>query len=336
MDRAAASLSGFELKDSDAPLASQLCRQLDGIALAIELAAGRIEALGLKAITSHFDASVRLMWHGRRTVVPRHQTLRATLDWSFNLLSDDEKRILQRLSVFAGRFSLDAAVEVCCFDYEKSLAIELIACLVSKSLVTVDAGEATLRYGMLDTTKSYCWKRLCDSGEEASVSRRFADYFGAWVQQYASGNLGKDELDVVALELANLRAALEWYFRSDEHTSDAVRLAAALCPPLLQMSNVAECSRWAQAALSQMPAAFAGSHFEMRLQGSLGQSLMFSRGGDEAEAAYRRSIEVAEQLGDFRSMLHLLNGYVRFCCIEMGAIPMHFRLPARRSRFCTR
>lgn len=309
VDRAAASLSGFELKDSDASLASQLCRQLDGIALAIELAAGRIEALGLKAITSHFDASVRLMWHGRRTVVPRHQTLRATLDWSFNLLSDDEKHILQRLSVFAGRFSLDAAVEVCCFDYEKSLAIELIACLVSKSLVTVDAGEATLRYGMLDTTKSYCWKKLGDSGEEASVSRRFADHFGAWVQQYASVNLGKEALDVVALELANLRAALEWYFRNGEHTSDAVRLAAALCPLLLQLSNVAECSRWAQAALSQMPAEFAGSYFEMRLQGSLGQSLMFSKGGDEAETAYRRSIEVAEQLGDFRSTLHLLNGY---------------------------
>jgi predicted ATPase/Flp pilus assembly protein TadD len=309
VDRAAASLSGFELKDSDAPLASQLCRQLDGIALAIELAAGRIEALGLQAITSHFDASVRLMWHGRRTVVPRHQTLRATLDWSFNLLSDDEKRILQRLSVFAGRFSLDAAVEVCGFNYEKSLAIELIACLVSKSLVTVDAGEATLRYGMLDTTKSYCWKNLCDFGEEASVSQRFADYFGAWVQQYAAGTPRRDELDVVVLELANLRAALEWYFRNGDHTSDAVRLAATLCPLLLQLSNIAECSRWAQAALSQMPVAFAGSHVEMRLQGALGQSLMFSKGGDESETAYRRSIEIAERLGDFRSTLHLLNGY---------------------------
>lgn len=309
VDRAGASFSGFELRDSEASLASQLCRQLDGIALAIELAAGRIEALGLKAITSHIDASVRLMWHGRRTVVPRHQTLRATLDWSFALLSDDEKCILQRLSAFAGRFSLDAAVAACCFDCEKSLGIELISCLVSKSLVTVDAGEATLRYGMLDTTKSYCWQKLCDSGEQASVSQHAANYFAAWAQHYASGDVTREALDVVALELPNLRASLEWYFHDAGHTANAVKLAAALCPLLLQMSNVAECSRWAQVALSQMPEEFAGSHYEMRLQGALGQSLMFSQGGDDAEVAYRRSIEVAEQLGDFRSTLHLLNGY---------------------------
>jgi predicted ATPase/DNA-binding winged helix-turn-helix (wHTH) protein len=309
VDRAAASLSGFELKDSDAPLASQLCRQLDGIALAIELAAGRIEALGLAAITSHFDASVRLMWLGRRTAVPRHQTLRATLDWSFDLLSDDEKRVLQRLSVFAGRFSLDAAVEVCGFDYERAVAIELIACLVSKSLVTVDAGEAALSYGMLDTTKSYCWRKLCDAGEAESLSQRFAAYFGAWVQQYASGNVGMLELDVVTLELANLRAALDLHFRNGTSISEAVSFAAAVCPLLLQLSNMAECARWAQAALSQMPASFAGSQVEMRLQGALGQSLMYSKGGDKAEAAYLRSIEIAEQLGDSQNTLHLLNGY---------------------------
>ncbi|MEW6344962.1 MAG: winged helix-turn-helix domain-containing protein [Paraburkholderia sp.] len=309
VERAAACGSGFELKDSDAPLASQLCRELDGIALAIELAAGRIEALGLKAITSHFDASVRLMWHGRRTVVPRHQTLRATLDWSFNLLSDDEKRLLSRLSVFAGRFSLDAAIEVCCFDYEPSLAIELIACLVSKSLVTVDAGEATLRYGILDTTRSYCWKKLGSLGEDAAILQRFAGYFRDWVQQYAAGNVDQEALDIVALEMPNLRSALDWHFQNGERAADAVRFPASLCPLLLQLSNMAECSRWAQAALAQLPPAFAGSSFEMRLQGALGQSLMFSRGGGEAETAYCRSIEVAEQLGDFRSTLHLLNGY---------------------------
>lgn len=309
VDRAASSGSGFDLKDSDAPLVSQLCRELDGIALAIELTAGRIEALGLKAITSHFDASVRLMWHGRRTVVPRHQTLRATLDWSFNLLPDDEKRLLSRLSVFAGRFSLDAAVEVCGYDYEKPLAIELLACLVSKSLVIVDAGEASLRYGMSDTTKSYCSTKLCDAGEEDAIARRFAGYFEAWAQQYAAGPLDTEALAVVALELPNLRAALDWYFRSEAPSPDAVRLAAALCPLLLQLSGMAECSRWAQAALAQIPEEFSGSRYEMRLQCALGQSLMFSKGGDEAETAYRRGIVLAEQLGDFRSMLHLLNGY---------------------------
>ncbi|WP_052409562.1 ATP-binding protein [Paraburkholderia oxyphila] len=309
VDRATASCAGFELSDSDAPLASQLCRELDGIALAIELAAGRIEALGLKAITSHFDASVRLMWHGRRTVVPRHQTLRATLDWSFNLLSDDEQRLIGRLSVFAGSFTLDAAIAACCNDHDPSVAIELIACLVSKSLVTVDAGQATLRYGMSDTTRAYCAKKLSESGERAAAMQRFSRYFADWVQHYAADVLDKDALEAVKLELPNLRTAVEWLFANGGKDAEAFRLVASLCPLLLQLSNVTECSRWAEAALAQLPAELVGSRHEMRIQGALGQSLMFSRGGSDAEAAYRRGIEVAGQLGDFRSTLHLLNGY---------------------------
>jgi predicted ATPase/DNA-binding winged helix-turn-helix (wHTH) protein len=312
VDRAAASGSGFELRDSDAPLASQLCRELEGIALALELAAGRIEALGLKAVTSHFDASARLTWHGRRTAVPRHQTLGATLDWSYTLLSEHEKRLMRRLSVFSGTFSFDAAFDVCCFDHEKILAIELIASLVSKSLVSVDAGGATLRYRMLDTTKAYCNTRLRELGEDASVSRRFADYFGRWAQDHEAHRLSKEALDVAALELPNLRAALEWHFRGEGQSSDAVRLAAGLCPLLLQLSKVAECARWAQAALSRMPLAMVGSQFEVRLQASLGQSLMYSTGGGggEAAAAFGRGIEIAERLGNYQSVLNQLNGCV--------------------------
>ncbi|MES2073142.1 MAG: winged helix-turn-helix domain-containing protein [Pseudomonadota bacterium] len=309
VDRAAASGSGFELKDCDASLASQLCRKLEGIALAIELAAGRIEALGLKAITSHLDASVTLMWHGRRTAVARHQTLGATLDWSFKLLTDDEKRLLHRFSVFPASFSLEAAIEVCCIDFDRSKAIELIASLVSKSLVTVDAGGATLRYGMLDTTKTYCRKKQSEFGEDVRISERFASYFSVWARERSA--LSKDALDDFRLELPNLRAALEWHFRDGGQMSDAVKFAAALCPMMMRFSQVAECSRWAQAALSQMPPAFVGSECELRLQGALGQSLMFTRGdgSGEAASAFLRSIEIAEQLGAFPSNLHLLNGY---------------------------
>ena len=310
VDRAAASGSGFELTDRDAPLVSQLCRELDGIALAIELAAGRMEALGLAAITSHFDASVRLMWHGRRTAVPRHQTLGATLDWSFNLLADAEKRLLRRLSVFAGTFSMDAAIEICCFDGEKSLAIELIVGLVSKSLVNVDAGGAALRYGMLDTTKFYCLRRLEECGELAAVMERFSSYFSAQARERVAQRFNADVADPLPLQLPNLRAALEWYSREGAHASDAVELAASFCPMLLHLSLLAECSRWAQTALSQMPSEFIGSRVEASLQAALGQSLMFT-GGDAgaAERAFQRSIEVAEELGEFRSALHALNGY---------------------------
>jgi predicted ATPase/DNA-binding winged helix-turn-helix (wHTH) protein len=310
VDRAAAADSGFELTDADAPLASQLCRELDGIALAIELAAGRIEALGLEAVVAHLDASVRLMWHGRRTAVPRHQTLGATLDWSFNLLADGEKRVLRRLSVFPETFSLAAAVAVCGFDHETSQAIELIANLVSKSLVVVDAGGASLRYRLLDSTKSYCWRKLCDLGEEMCISEHFCNYFDAWAQLGIVQPLAKDAIENLRLELPSLRATLEWHFR-DGATSHAVRLAASVCPLLLQLSQLTECARWAQAALAQMPPTFVGSHWEVQLQGALGSSLIYSTGSSvgEAETAFKRSIEVAKRLRDSRSTVQLLNGY---------------------------
>src|SRR5690606_27218265 len=135
VDRVAAASGGYVLNDHNAPLASRLCRELGGIALAIELAAGRVEAFGLPAILAHFDASERLSWRGRRTAQPRHQTLGATLDWSYQLLSESEKRLLRRLSVFTTSFSLEAAIQVCGFDQDKQHATELLAELVSKSLL---------------------------------------------------------------------------------------------------------------------------------------------------------------------------------------------------------
>ena len=129
------------------------------------------------------------------------------------MLADEEKRLLRRLSVFAGTFSLDAAIEICCFDFEKSLAIELLAGLVSKSLVTSMPAESTLRYGMLDTTKSYCWKKLRNGGEDIALIQRFSAFCSTGAQQYAGKSLTKEELDPVSSELPNLRAALEWYFR---------------------------------------------------------------------------------------------------------------------------
>jgi predicted ATPase/DNA-binding winged helix-turn-helix (wHTH) protein len=310
VERAAASGAGFALTDTGAPLVSRLCRELSGIALAIELAAGRVEALGLKEIALHFDPSVTLIWQGRRTAVQRHQTLGATLDWSFNLLSDDEKRLLGRLAVFSGTFSLDAALGICCDGYDRLAAIELVANLVAKSLVTVDAGGAALRYGMLDTTKTYCRAKLRAGGEEAAVAQRLADHFCDWMVDHARADDADPE--ALALELPNLRMALDWYLRDAPRAAGAMRLAAALCPLLLRSSHVAECSHWARAALACLPAEFAGSPFELTLQGTLGQSLTFSGIGARGNAAqaYRRALAIAERLGDSRATLHLLCQYL--------------------------
>ena len=310
VERAAASGAGYELRDHDAPLVSRLCRELDGIALALELAAGRIEALGLQAIVSHLDASMKLMWHGRRTAIPRHQTLGATLDWSFNLLGAGERRLLCRLSIFAGSFALDAAIDVCAFDVEPSDAVDLIAELVSKSLVNVDAGGPTLRYGLLDTTKTYCRRKLAGSEELAVVARRFRDHFGALAQRCASQALSRESLDALNPDLPNLRAALESRLNDPADAAEVVKFAAALCPLLLQLSKLTECLRWARTALGVLPAELQATTFEMRLQSALGQSLMFTGGNvDEAEAAFRCSIALAKSLRDGRSEMHLLNGY---------------------------
>ncbi len=309
VERAAASGTGYVLTDADAPLVSRLCRELDGIALALELAAGRIEALGLRATASHLDASMALMWHGRRTALPRHQTLRATLDWSFNLLGADEQHLLCRLAVFAGSFELGAAMAVCCFDIDPSEAIELIAGLVSKSLVNVDAGGATLRYGLLDTTRAYCWNKLVNTDEVDTVVRRFCEHFGAVASSRGTDALDPETLEALALELPNLRAALERRLREPGEVVEAVKLAGALCLLLLQLSRLSECVRWARAAIAVLPPALEGTGFEMSLQASLGQSLMFTGGDvDSAESAFRRAIALAQSLDDCRAELHLLNG----------------------------
>ena len=310
VERAAASGTGFELSDNDAPLVSQLCRELDGIALAIELAASRIEALGLQATTSHFDVSLKLMWHGRRTALPRHQTLRATLDWSFDLLGFDEQQLLCKLSVFAGSFSLGAAMEVCGFDLDPSEAIELVASLVSKSLVNVDAGGDSLRYRLLDTTRAYCWGRLSGAGQACLVVERFCSHFEPIARDAASKAFDKEALDSLALDLPNLCAALGWRLRGEGAIVEAAKLAGAVCPVLLQLSKLTECVYWARSALAVLPLEMKGTSLEMHLQAALGQSLMFTGGNvDEAEASFRRGISVAESLSEFRGELHLLNGY---------------------------
>lgn len=314
-DRASASGSGFVLSDGDAPLAAQLCRELDGIALAIELAAGRIEALGLKAITSHFDAAAKLMWHGRRTAVPRHQTLCATMDWSYALLHADEQRLLRRLAVFAGSFSLEAAVTACCFDLERARAVDLLTDLVSKSLVNVDAGGPALRYRLLDTTKAYASAKLVDCGEYPAIASRFATFFRKLVHPGAEQPVGKEATELLAPELPNLRSALAWYFQQDDQVRDGVTFAASFCPLLLQRSLLSECARWARDALARLPDDLLDTRYEalLHVHSALSETLNFAACKPEiASQAFERGIEVTERLGDLRSAIHLLNGQAVF------------------------
>jgi predicted ATPase len=171
VERAAGTLGGFELGDDDAPLVADICRRLDGVPLAIELAAARIDAFGVRGLAAYLDDALQLLTGGRRPGQPRHHSLRANLDWGHDLLREEERVVLRRLAIFAGGFTLEAATAVA--------AAEVVACvanLVAKSLIAADVGGALQRYRLLETTRAYALEKLAASGELEAVKRRYAEH----------------------------------------------------------------------------------------------------------------------------------------------------------------
>ena len=177
--RARAADPHFSPDGGTAAVAAAICRRLDGIPLAIELAAARGAALGIEDLASRLDDRFRLLTGGRRTALPRHQTLQATLDWSYELLSEPERVVLRRLAIFAGGFGLAAAgVVAASAEIAPSAVVDCVASLVTKSLVTADVGDATDHHRLLETTRAYAIEKLAESGELTSVGRRHAEYNG--------------------------------------------------------------------------------------------------------------------------------------------------------------
>jgi predicted ATPase len=175
VERAANVLGEFSLRDLDVPIVIDICRKLDGIPLAIELAATAVAALGLRGVVSRLEHPLRLPATGRQQAAPRHQTLRAALDWSYRLLTEEEQRALRRLSIFAGSFTMDAAASVAadptCTESE---IVDRVVDLVTKSLVVADADGSTVRLRLLATTRAYGRERLAESGEVDLILRRQA------------------------------------------------------------------------------------------------------------------------------------------------------------------
>ncbi len=177
VERAAECLGEFELTDENAPLVAEICRKLDGIPLAIELAAARVETFGVRGLATHLDDR-RLLTSGRRSGSPRHRTLRAALDWSYDVLSEPERAVLRRLGIFMGGFTLDAACAVATDPgLLKGDVINAIAELVEKSLAVVETTETEPRLRLLETTRAYAIEKLGESGERDRVARRHAEYY---------------------------------------------------------------------------------------------------------------------------------------------------------------
>jgi len=230
VDRAALARPGFALGDENAYAVAHICQRLDGIPLAIELAAATVRSLTTEQIVERLDDRFQLLTGGARTVLPRQQTLRATLDWSYELLPSDEKQLLRRLGVFIGGFTLEAAEVVCCSaPLELGRMPGLLARLVDRSLVVVHE-EDQPRYSLLETIRHYSEEKLLDSGEEATVRGKHRDWCLALAEEAEPELRGHDQiewLDRLETEQDNLRAALDWCTTEKAEVEAGLRLAVA-------------------------------------------------------------------------------------------------------------
>lgn len=231
IDRATQVRPNFAITAANAAAVAQICHELEGIPLAIELAAARVRMLAPEQIARGLGDRFHLLTGGSRTVMPRHRTLEASIDWSHELLSDGERTVLRRLSVFAGGWTLDAAEELCAGDgIDRYAVLDLLTGLVDKSLVTTDEQGAEVRYGLLETVRQYAAARLAEAGEVHAVRDRHLAYHLALAERAEPKVLGAGRDDPVlhslAAEMPNLRAALERAAATDPDAGP--RLAAAL------------------------------------------------------------------------------------------------------------
>jgi predicted ATPase len=299
----------------NAPLVVEICRRLDGLPLAIEFAAPRVEVLGVEGLAARLDDSLLLLQGRRRTAMPRHRTMRAVIDWSYGLLSEDEQRFFRALGLFSGGFTVEAAAAVA-MDVARTQvdAIDRLADLVAKSLVVADVGGAKPRFRLLDTTRGYAIEKLDESGERDRIALRHAAYYRDLFER-AEGEVTarstREWLADYAQEIDNLRAALDWAFSPGCEIPIGVALTAAAVPLWMRLSLLKECYSRAKQALGALGTG--GPRAEMRLHAALGACLLiYASGGGgvspEIGPALTRALEIAESLDDAEYQLRSIWG----------------------------
>jgi predicted ATPase/DNA-binding winged helix-turn-helix (wHTH) protein len=306
MERAFASGYRGDLTDQDAPLVVEICRRLDGIALAIELAASHVGAHGLAGTVKLLNSRFGMLWRGRRCSLPRHQTLQAMLDWSYKLLTESERCVLDRLSVFLGPFTLDAACAVVSDPGLVSMEVEVaLANLIDTSLVSVSVNCGIIQYHLADTTRSYASGKLLQSGEANAVARRHAEYYSDSPTMHPS----LENMSAMRPHLGNIRAALDWSFGLSGDIGIGIRLAKRAVPFFLTLSMLIECQRWSRTALAALPSDVGHTACELMLCEALASSMIFTLGqGGDAEAVLDRGLAIAERLDEPSRQLSLLVG----------------------------
>jgi predicted ATPase/DNA-binding winged helix-turn-helix (wHTH) protein len=329
--RARAANPRFVLTDDNRAAVADICRRLDGIPLAIELAAARVPLLGVQGIRARLDERFRVLTAGARAVLRRHQTLRAALEWSHGLLTAEEQVVFRRLGVFAGGFMLEAAQAVAADERIDTWdLLEHLGGLVDKSLVVAE-GDALPRYQLLETTRLYALERLAESGETEAVLRRHAEHALELAEAFDAGTAGQGQaaraLDRLDQERNNLLHALAWCDREDDPAAAAIgqRLAGALryywpSRGLLGAGLAATLRALDRAA------ALPGDEHRCKALGSAGQMLHWTRQVHAAEAIGHELLALGEAIG-FAPAVAIANlqlGYVAGQQRAWGTATSHF------------
>jgi predicted ATPase/DNA-binding winged helix-turn-helix (wHTH) protein len=312
VERASAALGGYALTDEDAPAVAAVCRRLDGIALALEFAAGRVDTLGIAGLARSLETSFRTLTRGRRTALPRHQTLRAMLDWSYGTLSPCEQTVLDRLSVFVGGFTLEAACAVTaspgCSPHDVE---DAVASLAGKSLVSIERPVHAPRHRLLDMTREYASEKLQVSGEAGVVASLHARHYSGVFEEAAS-RAGRDPaqewLHRYGREIGNLRAALDWATSENGDTGLAVALTVASVPLWYRLSLIDEALDRVRSALAEVELeATPDPRARMHLYAALGWPQMRASSDlPSGAAAWRKVLALAEELDDSDFQLRAL------------------------------
>ncbi len=297
-DRAKLANPRFDVTAANARVVDDICARLDGIALAIELAAARVRMISVDELSRRLAERFRVLTGGNRTALPHQQTMRALIDWSYDALSDDEKAIFRRTAAFSGGFTLEAAGAVCAGEaLDEWAVLDLLSALVDKSLVVADVDETAQRYHLLQTIAEYAGERLAESGESRTIAVAHARFFAGaasdayreWAEVAQPGWLARLRPDI-----ENFRAALNWSLTQRNDIELGVQLVADVVPLFLRLSFLSEAIGWSEAALAAGPelpaAADARLHDNLAmLYNNLGSSAKAETAAQRAVASYART-----------------------------------------------
>jgi len=305
VERALAAHHQFQLTDENAPAVGDICRRLDGIALALELAAARVRVLSVPRINDGLKARFRLLTGGSRTQLPRHQTLRALFDWSYDLLDERDKLMLRRVAVFAGGFSLEAAVATCADRTMDDVdVLDILTSLAGKSLLLAETAADTERYGVLESTREYLQERLDEQGERDAASQAHAAYYGSFAQRVDDRFHTMPQAAwyrSVSQEIENVRSALLWALTDGHDVVLGATIAGSLGRFWFDGGHLREGLFWVEQALDSL-----GEESRTRVAARLHLACAVLLQATNKLRAAERACDIYEEVGDKRGLGYAL------------------------------